>query len=304
MQHNSPALPRVAFLGIGLMGLPMARNLLKAGYPLTVWNRTRGKADQLVADGARVADSVDAAVRQAEVVITMLENGAIVEAVLFGTGAAQVLPKGALVIDMSSIKPREAQDHAARLQALGCRHLDAPVSGGTLGAEAATLAIMAGGDEADFAEAEPLLKVLGKPLRVGPHGSGQLAKLANQMIVGITIGAVAEALLLAAAGGADPALVREAIRGGFAGSRILEVHGERMLKRDFAARATAQVQLKDMNNALDAASGFDGLQLPITAQLRELYASLCEHGGAGVDHSGLFLELERVNQKAEQVKYP
>jgi 2-hydroxy-3-oxopropionate reductase len=286
------------------MGLPMARNLLKAGYPLTVWNRTRGKAEQLVADGARVADSVDAVVSQAEVVITMLENGAVVEAVLFGTGAAQALPKGALVIDMSSIKPREAQDHAARLQALGCRHLDAPVSGGTLGAEAATLAIMAGGDQADFAGAEALLKALGKPLRVGPHGSGQLAKLANQMIVGITIGAVAEALLLAAAGGADPALVREAIRGGFAGSRILEVHGERMLKRDFTARATAQVQLKDMNNALDAAGGFDGLQLPITAQLRELYASLCEHGGAGVDHSGLFLELERVNQKAERVKYP
>jgi 2-hydroxy-3-oxopropionate reductase len=304
MQHNSPALPRVAFLGIGLMGLPMARNLLKAGYPLTAWNRTRGKAEQLIADGAKVADNADAAVRQADVVITMLENGAIVEAVLFGSGAASSLRKGALVIDMSSIKPREAQDHAARLQALGCRYLDAPVSGGTLGAEAAALAIMAGGDEADFAGAEPLLKVLGKPLRVGPHGSGQLAKLANQMIVGITIGAVAEALQLAAAGGADPALVREAIRGGFAGSRILEVHGERMLRRDFTARATAQVQLKDMNNALDAAGGFDGLQLPITAQLRELYASLCEHGGAGVDHSGLFLELERVNLKAEQVKYP
>jgi len=265
MQHNSPALPRVAFLGIGLMGLPMARNLLKAGYPVTAWNRTRGKAEQLIVDGAKVADSVDAAVRQADVVVTMLENGTIVEAVLFGSGAASSLQKGTLVIDMSSIKPREAQDHAARLQEMGCRHLDAPVSGGTLGAEAAALAIMAGGDEADFSGAEPLLKVLGKPLRVGPHGSGQLAKLANQMIVGITIGAVAEALQLAAAGGADPALVREAIRGGFAGSRVLEVHGERMLKRDFTARATAQVQLKDMNNALDAASGFDDLQLPITA---------------------------------------
>jgi 2-hydroxy-3-oxopropionate reductase len=302
MQQNSPAQTRVAFLGIGLMGLPMARNLLKAGYPVTAWNRTRNKAEALSADGARLADSVAAAVAEADIVITMLENGAIVEAVLFESGAAQALSKGALVIDMSSIKPREAQDHAARLQALGCRHLDAPVSGGTLGAEAATLAIMVGGDEADFAAAESVLKVLGKPLRVGPHGSGQLAKLANQMIVGITIGAVAEALQLAAAGGADPALVREAIRGGFAGSRILEVHGERMLKRDFTARATAQVQLKDMNNALDAASGFDGLQLPITAQLRELYASLCAHGGAGVDHAGLFLELERLNLKLDQVR--
>lgn len=296
--------PRIAFLGIGLMGLPMARNLLKAGYPVTVWNRTRSKAQPLVAEGATLAEQPQDALRDADIVITMLENGAIVEAVLFGSGAAKALPKGALVIDMSSIKPREAQAHAEQLRVLGCRHLDAPVSGGTLGAEAATLAIMAGGEEADFTEAEMVLKVLGKPLRVGPHGSGQLAKLANQMIVGITIGAVAEALQLAAAGGADPALVREAIRGGFAGSRILEVHGERMLKRDFAARATAQVQLKDMNNALDAASGFDDFQLPITAQLRDLYASLCEHGGAGVDHSGLFLELERINEKTEKVRFP
>ncbi|MDB5805832.1 MAG: 2-hydroxy-3-oxopropionate reductase [Betaproteobacteria bacterium] len=296
--------PRIAFLGIGLMGLPMARNLLKAGFPVTVWNRTRSKAEVLVEEGATVAETPEDALRQADLVITMLESGAIVEEVLFGSGAVKALPKGALVIDMSSIKPREAQAHAEQLRALGCRHLDAPVSGGTLGAEAATLAIMAGGEEADFAEAEAVLKVLGKPLRVGPHGSGQLAKLANQMIVGITIGAVAEALQLAAAGGADPALVREAIRGGFAGSRILEVHGERMLKRDFAARATAQVQLKDMNNALDAAAGFDGHQLPITAQLRDLYASLCKHGGAGVDHSGLFLELERINEKAEKVRFP
>ena len=297
-------LPRIAFLGIGLMGLPMARNLLKAGYPVTVWNRTQSKAEALRVDGAKIAATPADALRQADIVITMLENGAIVETVLFGSGAVSALPKNALVIDMSSIKPREAQAHAGKLKALGCRHIDAPVSGGTLGAEAAALAIMAGGDEADFKEAEPVLKVMGKPLRVGPHGSGQLAKLANQMIVGITIGAVAEALQLAAAGGADPALVREAIRGGFAGSRILEVHGERMLKRDFAARATAQVQLKDMNNALDAAAGFGDFQLPITAQLRDLFASLCEHGGAGADHSGLFLELERINQKADKVRFP
>jgi len=296
--------PRLAFLGIGLMGLPMARNLLRAGYPVTVWNRTAAKAQPLVAEGATFAERPEDALREADLVITMLENGAIVDTVLFGSGAVKALRQGALVIDMSSIKPREAQAHAQRLAELGCRHLDAPVSGGTLGAEAATLAIMAGGEEADFAEAEAVLKALGKPLRVGPHGSGQLAKLANQMIVGITIGAVAEALQLAAAGGADPALVREAIRGGFAGSRILEVHGERMLKRDFAARATAQVQLKDMNNALDAAAGFDGYQLPITTQLRDLYASLCAHGGATVDHSGLFLEIERVNEESDKVRYP
>jgi 2-hydroxy-3-oxopropionate reductase len=228
----------------------------------------------------------------------MLENGAVVEDVLFAQGAATAMKAGALVIDMSSIKPREARDHAARLGALGVRHIDAPVSGGTLGAAAGTLAIMGGGEEQDFAAALPVFKALGSAVRVGPHGAGQLAKLANQMIVGITIGAVAEALQLAEAGGADPVLVREAIRGGFAGSKILEVHGERMLKGDFAARATATVQLKDMNNALDAAAGANGYQLPITTLVRDMYASLCENGGAGVDHSGLFLEVGRINGKA------
>jgi 2-hydroxy-3-oxopropionate reductase len=285
-------------LGIGLMGEPMAKNLLKAGFPLTAWNRTRAKAERLSPDGARVANSAAEAAAGADVVITMLENGAVVEDVLFAQGVAAAMRRGALVIDMSSIKPREARDHAARLAALGVRHIDAPVSGGTLGAAAATLAIMAGGDTADFDAALPVFKALGSAVRVGPHGAGQLSKLANQMIVGITIGAVAEALQLAEAGGADPALVREAIRGGFAGSKILEVHGERMLKGDFAARATATVQLKDMNNALDAAAGANDYQLPITTLVRDMYASLCENGGAGVDHSGLFLEVGRINGKA------
>jgi 2-hydroxy-3-oxopropionate reductase len=285
-------------LGIGLMGEPMAKNLLKAGFALAVWNRTRAKAEKLIPEGARVAGSAAAAVAGADVVITMLENGAVVEDVLFAQGAATAMKAGALVIDMSSIKPREARDHAARLAALGMRHLDAPVSGGTLGAAAGKLAIMAGGDAGDFNAAGAVFAALGSAVRVGPHGAGQLAKLANQMIVGITIGAVAEALQLAEAGGADPALVREAIRGGFAGSKILEVHGERMLKGDFAARATATVQLKDMNNALDAAAGAGEYRLPITTLVRDLYASLCENGGAGVDHSGLFLEIGRINGKA------
>jgi 2-hydroxy-3-oxopropionate reductase len=292
---------KIAFLGIGLMGGPQSRRLLAAGFDVTLWNRTRAKAEALVPHGAKVADTAAAAVRGADIVITMLENGDAVADVLFAQGAAAAMKRGALVIDMSSIKPREARDHAARLEAMGCRHLDAPVSGGTLGAEAGTLAIMAGGVEADFTEATAVFAPMGGALRVGPHGAGQLAKLANQMIVGITIGAVSEALQLAAAGGADPALVREAIRGGFAGSKILEVHGERMLKRDFAARATATVQLKDMNNALDAAAGSGDYRLPITTLLRDLYASLCEHGGAGVDHSGLFLEIERLNQGAATV---
>ncbi len=289
----------IAFLGIGLMGGPQSRRLLAAGFDLTAWNRTRAKAEALRAHGAQVADAAAAAVKDADVVISMLADGAAVGDLLFNQGVAAALKKGALVIDMSSIKPREAREHAAKLEALGCRHLDAPVSGGTGGAEHGTLAIMAGGDEADFASAAEVFKPMGRALRVGPHGAGQLAKLANQMIVGITIGAVSEALQLAARGGADPALVREAIRGGFAGSKILEVHGERMLTRDFAARATATVQLKDMNNALDAAAGFENYQLPITTLLRDLYASLCEHGGAGVDHSGLFLEIERMNRNAK-----
>ena len=290
--------PSIALLGIGLMGEPMGRNLRKAGFPLTVWNRTRAKGERLLDAGARVADSVASAVAEADVVITMLENGAVVESVLFGQGAARAMKRGAIVLDMSSIKPREARDHAARLAELGVRHLDAPVSGGTLGAEAATLAIMAGGDEADFEAARPVFAALGRALRVGPHGAGQLAKLANQMIVGITIGAVSEALQLAAAGGADPALVRQAIGGGFAGSKVLEVHGDRMVRGDFAARATASVQLKDMNNALDAAAGAGDYQLPLTRLTRDLYASLCEHGGAGVDHAGLFLEIARLNGRA------
>ena len=290
--------PSIAFLGIGLMGEPMSVNLLKAGFSVTAWNRTRAKAERLVAAGATVADTPAAAVEQADVVITMLEHGGIVEDVLFTQGAAAAMRPGALVIDMSSIKPREARDHAARLAARGARYLDAPVSGGTLGAAAAKLAIMAGGAEADFATALPVFGALGRAVRVGPHGAGQIAKLANQMIVGITIGAVAEALQLAEAGGADPALVREAIRGGFAGSKVLEVHGDRMVRGDFAARATATVQLKDMNNALDAAAGSGALKLPITALVRNLYDSLCANGGAGVDHSGLFLEIGRINGKA------
>ncbi|MBL8382588.1 MAG: NAD(P)-dependent oxidoreductase [Burkholderiales bacterium] len=277
------------------MGRPMAANLLRAGFRLTAWNRTRAKADALAGAGATVAGSPGAAVAAADIVITMLENGPAVADVLFAQGAAAALRRGALVIDMSSIKPREARAHAARLGGQGVRLIDAPVSGGTLGAEAGTLAIMAGGDAPDVAAAAPVFAALGRAVHVGPHGAGQLAKLANQMIVGITIGAVAEALSLAEAGGADAALVREAIRGGFAGSRVLDVHGERMLDRDFAARATAAVQLKDLDNALDAAAGAGGLRLPVTALVRDLYASLCDHGGAGVDHSGLYLEIERIN---------
>lgn len=285
---------RVAVIGTGLMGAPMARRLAEAGHTVTVWNRTWAKAEPLAAFGCTVAASPAAAVRDAEAAITMLEHGPVVTDVLFTQGVADALPAGSLVIDMSSIKPREARDHAARLRARGIGHLDAPVSGGTLGAAAGTLAIMCGGEQDDFERAAPLFAPLGRATHVGPHGAGQLAKLANQMIVGITIGAVAEALLLASKGGADMARVREAMRGGFADSRILEVHGQRMVERDFAKRGALAVQLKDMRNALDTAAelGFDA---PITARFESLFADAADHGFADLDHSALFLELARRN---------
>ena len=234
------------------------------------------------------------AVRDADFVISLLENGSVVDQVLFGLGTAQAMRAGALFIDMASIQPREARDHATRLEEMGLTHLDAPVSGGTVGAENGTLAIMAGGRPQEFARAQPIFAIFGRATHVGPHGAGQLAKLANQMIVGITIGAVAEALLFAAKGGADMAKVREAISGGFADSRILQLHGQRMVDRDFAPRGRMTVQLKDLDNALITAQeiGFDA---PITALFEALYKDGVEHGLGQLDHSGLFVELASRN---------
>jgi 2-hydroxy-3-oxopropionate reductase len=287
---------RIAFLGIGLMGLPMARRLCEAGHEVHAWNRTRDKAEGLAAFGATVHDDARAAVAQAALVVSMLENGPVTQAVLFepGSGAARAMAPGTLWVDMASIRPAEARDHAARLAALGVTHLDAPVSGGTGGAQAGTLAIMAGGDAADFERAQPVFAALGRATHVGPHGAGQLAKLANQMIVGVTIGVVAEALLLCEKGGADMARVKEAITGGFADSRILQVHGQRMVERDFAPRARMSVQLKDLRNALATAAeiGFDA---PITALFESLYADGIAHGLTDLDHAGLFVELAARN---------
>lgn len=285
---------QISLLGCGLMGSPMARRLLGAGFPLRVWNRSRAKAEALTPDGATVANSPAEAAHGADIAITMLEHGGVVEEVLFGLGeqgAAAGLRPGALLVDMSSILPEQAQDHARRLNALGVRALDAPVSGGTLGAEAGTLAIMAGGDAADVAEVQAVLSVMGRPVHVGPHGSGQLAKLANQMIVGITIGAVAEALLLAERGGADPAKVREALRGGFAESRILEVHGQRMVEGDFSKRAALAIQLKDMRNALHTSAGL-GFDAPITTALTALYTEAVQAGLADQDQAALYQALK------------
>ena len=285
---------RIAVLGIGNMGHPVARRLHQAGHQVHAWNRTRAKAEPLTALGIAVHTTAAEAVRGADMVVSLLENGTVVEQVLFEQGAAQAMHPGTLLIDMASIQPREARDHAARLDEMGLAHLDAPVSGGTVGAETGTLAIMAGGRPEDFARAQPVFAALGRATHVGPHGSGQLAKLANQMIVGITIGAVAEALLFAAKGGADMAKVREAIQGGFADSRILQLHGQRMVERDFAPKGRMAVQLKDMRNALATAQeiGFDA---PVTTLFEALYADGVEHGLGELDHSGLFVELASRN---------
>ncbi|MGC1176307.1 NAD(P)-dependent oxidoreductase [Polaromonas sp.] len=285
---------RIAFLGIGSMGLPMARRLGEAGHAPQVWNRTPGKAAPLSAFGATVHAQAGTAVAGADIVVGMLENGSVVEEVLFAQDVAGAMKPGALFIDMASIKPREARDHAARLGAMAIAHLDAPVSGGTGGAENGTLVIMAGGKPADFERALPVFEVFGRATHVGSHGAGQLTKLANQMIVGITIGAVAEALLFAAKGGADMAKVREAITGGFADSRILQVHGQRMVDRDFITRARLAIQLKDMRNALATAEEI-GFEAPITALFEQLYAEGAEHGLGDLDHSGLFVELASRN---------
>jgi 2-hydroxy-3-oxopropionate reductase len=285
---------KIAFLGTGLMGLPMARHLCKAGFEVHAWNRTRVKAERLRPLGARVHDTAAQAVAGADIVVGMLENGPIVEQVLFADGAARAMQRGALVVDMASIAPREARDHAARLADFGVDHLDAPVSGGTVAADAGTLAIMVGGRAADFARAQPVFAALGRATHVGPHGAGQLAKLANQMIVGISIGAVAEALLLCAKGGADMGKVKEAITGGFADSRVLQVHGQRMVERDFAPRARMSMQLKDLRNALATAEEV-GLDAPITAVFERLYAEAIDHGLQDLDHSGLFVELASRN---------
>ncbi|MGB2249042.1 MAG: NAD(P)-dependent oxidoreductase [Alcanivorax sediminis] len=283
----------ISFLGIGLMGKPMVNRLLDAGYRLTVWNRTMEKA-QAFADSARVAASPADAVRGADVIITMLENGMVVDDVLYVSSAIESLASKALVIDMSSIEPGMARCHGERVADLGGEYLDAPVSGGTRGAESGTLSIMAGGSEEAFSRALPILAAMGKATHIGPVGSGQLAKLANQAIVGITIGAVSEALLLAAKGGARPEKVREALLGGFAGSKILEQHGERMLARNFTPGAPARIQLKDLRMILDEARA-EGLSLPLSQRVFEEYRALLASGHGELDHSGLLLELERLN---------
>ena len=288
---SSTTFPMIAFLGIGLMGKPMATRLLQAGYSVAAWNRTRAKAEELMALHAQVADTPANAVQGADIVITMLEAGPVVADVV--QQAMPGLKQGALVIDMSSTRQSEAQELHATLAAKGVAFIDAPVSGGVVGAEAGTLAIMAGGSVQDFARAEPVLKVMGRPTLVGPAGCGQVAKLCNQLIVGGTLAIVAEALLLAQAAGADPAAVRAAIRGGFAESRILEVHGQRMLERNFMPGGQVKSQAKDMENVLFAAAAA-GVHLPVAELVTQTYRSILD-ALPNADQSAALLALERLN---------
>jgi 2-hydroxy-3-oxopropionate reductase len=282
----------IGFVGLGLMGKPMALNLLKAGFKLRVWNRTPQKALEVVAAGAELVSSLVEVTTGASAIITMLENGAVVTEVLFSNGLANSSEPGTLFIDMSSIAPAIAEDHAALLEVCGCRYIDAPVSGGTVGAVGGRLAIMAGGLESEIEDARAIFEALGKVTHVGPHGRGQLCKLVNQSIVAITIGAVAEGLLLAKKGGADPAKVRQAIMGGFCGSRILELHGLRMIEQNFEPGGTVKNQIKDLNAALEVAARLK-LELPLTKRVHGLFSDLAANGGEMLDHSALYLQLER-----------
>ncbi|MEP2640891.1 NAD(P)-dependent oxidoreductase [Roseobacter sp.] len=286
---------KITLIGTGLMGLPMSRNLLKAGHDLTVWNRTLSRAEPLAQDGATIAPDANTAISGADFIITMLSDGFASGTVIEDALAAKALAPSAIWIDMSSTKPEHARAQSKLLASLGFGHLDAPVSGGTKGAETASLAIMVGGNADHFTAARPVFEAMGRPVHVGPSGAGQLSKLANQTIVAVTISAVAEAMLLVEQGGADPAAVRAALKGGFADSIILQQHGERMTNGNFEPGGLTKFQVKDLNNTLDEAAGL-GLTLPATENVRDRFQHFIDAmDGADKDHSGLYLELKARN---------
>ena len=283
---------RVGFIGLGIMGRPMAGRLAAGGHELAVFARREVPAELREQGVAACASSREVAAR-AEAIITMLPDTPQVEEVLFGAnGVAEGLTPGKVVIDMSSISPIATKDLAARINALGCQYLDAPVSGGEVGARNGTLSIMVGGPPEVFDRIRPLFELMGKNITlVGGNGDGQTAKVANQIIVALNIEAVAEALLFAAKAGADPAKVRQALMGGFANSRILEVHGERMIRRTFDPGFRIELHQKDLNLALAGARAL-GISLPNTATAQELFNACSAHGGAKWDHSAMVRALE------------
>ncbi len=283
---------KIGFIGLGIMGRPMALNLKNAGHDLIVPDRASLPDD--IRAAAKVAATPKAVAAESEVLILMVPDTPDVGAVLFGQdGAAEGLQSGSLVIDMSSISPIETKEYAAKINAKGCDYLDAPVSGGEVGAKQATLTIMVGGPDAAFARAKPLFDVLGKNItHVGSeNGAGQVCKVANQIIVALNIQAVSEALVFASKAGADPAKVRAALTGGFASSRILEVHAERMINGTFNPGFKIKLHEKDLNLALSSAKALS-LSLPNTAIAQQLFASCIAHGGGDLDHSSLILATE------------
>jgi len=285
---------KLGFVGLGIMGTPMAGHLIAAGH--TVFISTRSKVpDELAKSAAIVCASPAEVAKQADIIITMVPDTPDVEKVLFGEhGIAFGLSKGKIVVDMSSISPIETKVFAQRINALGCEYLDAPVSGGQLGAKGATLTIMVGGSEATFAKVKPVFELMGKNITlVGGNGAGQVTKVANQIIVALNIEAVAEALVFASKAGADPAKVREALMGGFASSKILEVHGERMIKRTFDPGFRIELHQKDLNLALSSAKAL-GVSLPNTASAQELFNSCSAYGGKAWDHSAMVKALEKM----------
>jgi len=295
---------KIGFIGLGVMGKPMAQHLQAGGH--TVYAHTRsGVPQELLDAGMQSCASATEVAKQAEVIFLMLPDTPDVARVLFeDNGVAAGLAKGKIVVDMSSISPIETREFAKKIEALGCDYVDAPVSGGEVGAKAATLSIMAGGKQAVFDKVLPLLQLMGKNITlVGNAGDGQVAKVANQVIVALTIEAVSEALVLAAKAGADPARVREALMGGFASSKILEVHGERMIKRTFNPGFRIELHQKDLNLALSTAKAL-GLGMPNTASTQQLFNVCVAQGGAAWDHSGLVKAIEHLSAFAIGDKPP
>jgi 2-hydroxy-3-oxopropionate reductase len=285
------------------MGAPMAMRLLSAGYAVTVWNRTPEKAEALAPLGATVATNLAEVASVGDVVITMLADGPAVSNVLFSVDVIEKLRAGTIVVDMSSVPPALARSHACHLLAREVYHLDSPVSGGTSGASDGTLAIMVGGAAGAYEAVRPILRAMGRPTWVGPSGSGQLAKLANQTIVAVTIAAVAEALLFTSAGGADPSKVKEALKGGFADSTILSLHGQRMIDRAWVPGGPTRLQVKDLRTLLEVA-GELGVVLPIAAHVATLFEDNMEAGLGEYDHSALLLAIERCSPGARLSNKP
>lgn len=288
---------KIAFLGTGLMGGPMVKNLASAGYEITAWNRTSSKAEFLLQFGVDVKGLAADAVKNADVVVSMLSNGDASAQLQSDKDLQISLSSNATWIEMGSIKPDESRLHSKKLAELGVNYLDAPVSGGTKGAENGTLAIMVGGQRSVFKKVKNVFAPMGRAVFVGPTGSGQLAKLANQAIVAITIGAVAEATLLLEEGGADVGAVRDALLGGFADSTILQQHGKRMSERNFDPGGPSRLQLKDLKNILAEAKALN-VDLPFSIAAHDRFSRLVNSlNGSELDHSALFLELLETNGK-------